>query len=147
MLIDSLLPRAAAAALALAASLVAAPSASAAVTTQHYQAMAQMVCNGGCQVKWPQLASNRTLQIDHISCEVIADDVQLATLQLLPASLSLNYPLPLQWERSTTGGQSYTFGGDLNLRVPLGKQLSVTFFVVAPVGGYCTASGTLYTAT
>ena len=97
------LPRAAAAALSLAAIACVAPSASAAVTWQlRYQAMAHLTCSSGCLVKFPKLNANQALKdINHIACEVFA-----ATLGLWRASPFSHSPTSTTRSRCNGSGRT-----------------------------------------
>jgi hypothetical protein len=145
MLDKKVLPRICAAALALAASLAAMPTASAAQVSQHYQAMAEISCGNNCTATFPQLAANRMLDIDHISCEVGASgNITLASFGLLPPAAPFVYALPLQWQRRSGATKIYTFGGDVNIRIPFGKRGSVIVLGDAEPEGTCAITGTLY---
>ena len=52
-------------------------------------------------------------------------------------------PLGLIWQRSDNGNNFYTFGGDLNVRVPLGRQAGVGVLASVPAYGSCSFTGTL----
>ena len=138
--------RAAAAALALAGI---ATTASAAVNTTHFQQTIALVCSSGCIAKFPQLAANQVLDIDHVACDVStpAGEAAFALVKLLPASLNFTYPLELQWQRKFFNGNVYTFGGAVNVRVPAGRQIEVDILIGGVPGGTCSMTGTRYTMT
>ena len=141
-----ILSRACAAALALAAIQLAAPSASAAVTAQHFQALStQITCNAGCVLKFPKLAANRSLDIDHIVCDIYTGgNIVGASVKIVGVAPTFYYPLGLQWERPSIGTTGYTLGGEVNIRVPYGKQVVVEALISGSPAGTCSITGTLY---
>jgi hypothetical protein len=124
-----------------------APAASAATNTSHFQQTVPVSCGGGwCGAKFPQLAANQALDIDHVACDVITDGLAvLVKVKLLPASLNFTYPLELQWQRKFLDGNLFTFGGAVNIRVPQGKQVGVEMAIGGTPKGDCSITGTKIT--
>ena len=139
------LARVTAAALTVAATAtIAASPGSAATKTEHYQRLVQLNCNGSCIAKLPQLPANRALDIDHVVCEVnTGGDVVGAYLMLVPESLHFSMPLNLVWKRSFSNVNIITLGGEVNVRVPLGRQAQVQMLVEGAPIGSCSFTGTL----
>ncbi len=141
-------PRAAfATALALAAFAAPFSTASTALAAQHYQQRVQVTCSGYCFAKFPKLAANQALDIDHVACNFnTVGEIGDAAIGLLPESLSFSMPLELLWQRTSLSQHFYTLGGEVNVRVPLGRQFEI--FLLATGGtayGSCSATGTLLT--
>ena len=141
--------RSAAAALALLSTFPIFP-ASAATTKQHYQKQAELTCGAGigCLAVLPKLPANQALDIDHVVCDLnTAGQVVFAGLILMPASLSFTMPLDLLWQRTAGGSHYYTLGGELNVRVPLGRQAEVGVLASSTPYGSCSFTGTLLITT
>lgn len=136
---------ASAAALTLAAFAASAGGASAAITTQHYQMRVSVTCAGICSTKFPKLAANQALDIDHVACDVnTTGEVADAAISLLPTSLNFSMPFGGLWKRTGLGLNLYTLSGEMNVRVPLGRQFEV--YMLAANGtayGSCSVTGTL----
>jgi hypothetical protein len=123
--------------------------ASAAVTTSHYQQTVTMVCASSCIAKFPQLAANQVMDIDHLACEVVATPPGVAVfaeVKLLPVSLKFSYPLDLQWQRTYFTSNVYTFASAVNIRVPSGKQVEVEVTVGGTPSGTCSLTGARLTS-
>jgi len=148
MLTKKFLPRAGAAALAL-ATIAAATPASAAVTASHYQQKVKLVCGSGCTATFPKLAANKALDIERVACDMNTSGgkLGLAEIALLPAVQNyFSYPLPVIWERDVLGQNAFMVGGEVDIRVPYGKQVAVFLLVGgSSPGGFCSITGTLYT--
>ena len=120
------------------------PASAATITRQHYQKRVDLTCGAGCTAVLPKLAANQALDIDHVACDLnTAGDVLFVALDLLPASLSFSMPLGLIWKRSSGGTNYFTLGGEVNVRVPLGRQARVAMLIGGTPYGSCSFTGTL----
>ena len=118
--------------------------AEAATTRQHYQRQASLDCSGGCVAVFPKLAANQALDIDHVGCQLnTTGDVLGAYVMLLPQSLSFNMPLDLLWKATSGNLNIFTMGGEVNVRVPLGKQAQIGIVAGGSPIGTCSITGTL----
>jgi hypothetical protein len=135
--------RAAAAALCLAA-VAAAESANAAQTRAPFQQTAILGCGGGnCRADFIDLPNNQALDIEHVWCELFTSGtVWRGQVYALPISPYFIIPLDLQWQRSHGATKGYTFGAEMSMRVPLGKQFTalINYDGVNPTG-FCSFTG------
>ena len=124
------------------------PASAATITRQHYQKRVDLTCGSGCIAALPKLAANQALDIDQVACDLnTAGDVLLVALDLVPQSLNFSMLLGLIWKRSFGGTNYFTLGGEVNVRVPLGRQARVVMLVGGTPYGNCSVTGTLLTYT
>jgi hypothetical protein len=121
------------------------PAFAGAVTKQHYQRRVEISCAGAlCSADLPKLGANQALDIDHVVCSInTTGDVFFVALNLLPASLDFSMPLSLVWKVSAFNQISFTVGGEVNVRVPVGGQAQVGIVVSGAPNGSCSFTGTL----
>ena len=120
------------------------PAFAGAVTKQHYQKRVNLSCAGNCAAALPKLPANQALDIDHVVCSInTTGDVFFVALNLLPASLDFSMPLSLVWKVSAFNQISFTVGGEVNVRVPVGGQAQVGIVVSGAPNGSCSFTGTL----
>ena len=141
-------PRAAAASFAaLALTLAAAPAAEAAITRTQAQQQVNLSCGGDtCTASFPDLPANQALDLDHVWCELFTTaTVWQARIYAAPAAPIFTIPLDPEWVRLVGGSstvRAYTLGGELNMRVPFGKQLvAVISYEGSNPTGSCSFTG------
>lgn len=122
-------------------------AADAATTASHFQKRVSVSCTSPCGVKIGKLASNQTLDLDHIACDVDSGgEIIAALIDLFPTTLGFSTPMGLEWQRESGGVNYFTFGADLNMRIPAGRDAQFVFISNAPVYGTCSLTGTRYTS-
>ena len=137
-----------AATLALVATVLPGAPAAAAVTSSQYQKAVDIKCDNTpiCYVLFPALAANRTLDIDHVACEVSGTAMDFAMFG--PGDGVFRYPLTVRWQRPYGGRLIFTLDNDVKIRVAPGKHAQAYFGLVGTTRyGYCAITGTLHTST
>jgi hypothetical protein len=117
-----------------------------AATRVPFQQQVQLQCGSGvCRADFVDLADNQALDVTHVWCEFNLASGGTAfrgTVYYVPSTPYFSAPLDLLWFRLVGTQHAYTFGADPDMRVPLGKRLTVAINYAGTLhSGNCSFTG------